>query len=286
MKVAIFGGTGFVGGHLVKALKKQGHETIVLDIRRDAGWKTTVKDVDAVINLAGAPLIGKRWDIDYKALIHSSRVEGTRKIVDAMAAANKEGKGPKTLINASAVGYYGASLEETFDETSSPGSDFLAFVCKDWEAEAVRAQREFDIRTVIARFGVILGKNGGALEKMLPPFKAFIGGPLGSGKQPFPWVHIDDVIGILIHALEKDTVKGPLNVVAPELYNNKEFSKELGKAMGRPSLLPVPGLALYVMLGECATMLIEGQRVIPKETLASGYEYKFPKLPAALKELV
>jgi uncharacterized protein len=286
MKVAIFGGTGFVGQHLQKALKNRQHEPVVLDIRRDTGWKSALKDCDAVINLAGAGLFAKRWNQEYKALIHSSRVEGTHKIVDAIAAAREAGKGPSVLVNASAVGFYGASTEATFDETSEPGTDFLAFVCREWEAEAHRADRQYGIRTSMVRFGVVLGKGGGALEKLLPPFKAFIGGPLGFGKQFFPWVHIDDAVGILIHALETESVRGPLNAVGPEVLNNKEFSKTLGKVMGRPSLAPVPGLALYVIVGEAADMLLEGQRVVPKKTLASGYKFKFETVEAALQNIL
>ncbi|HVJ65601.1 MAG TPA: TIGR01777 family oxidoreductase [Bdellovibrionota bacterium] len=286
MKVAIFGGTGFVGKHLQKALKNRNHESLVLDVRKDHNWKSQLKDCDAVINLAGAGLFAKRWDVDYKSLIHSSRVEGTHAIVNAMSVAREGGKGPQVLVNASAVGFYGASVEATFDESSESGTDFLAFVCREWEAEAQRAERQFGIRTAIVRFGVILGKDGGALKKLLPPFKAFLGGPIGFGKQFFPWVHIDDAVGLLIHALETSAMSGPFNAVAPEVITNKEFSKALGKALHRPSLLPVPGPALYVIVGEAADMLVEGQRVIPVKTLGSGYKFKFDKIDAALKNLL
>jgi uncharacterized protein (TIGR01777 family) len=286
MKVAIFGGTGFVGQHLQKALKNRNHEPLVLDVRKDHNWKSQLKDCDAVINLAGAGLFAKRWDVDYKSLIHSSRVEGTHAIVNAVSVAREGGKGPQVLVNASAVGFYGASVEATFDESSEAGTDFLAFVCREWEAEAQRAERQFGIRTAIVRFGVILGKDGGALKKLLPPFKAFVGGPIGLGKQFFPWVHIDDAVGLLIHALETSSMHGPFNAVAPDVVTNKEFSKALGRALHRPSLLPVPGPALYVIVGEAADMLVEGQRVIPVKTLGSGYKFKFDKLDAALKNLL
>ena len=258
----------------------------MLDVRKDHNWKSQLKDCDAVINLAGAGLFAKRWDVDYKSLIHSSRVEGTHAIVNAVSVAREGGKGPQVLVNASAVGFYGASVEATFDESSEAGTDFLAFVCREWEAEAQRAERQFGIRTAIVRFGVILGKDGGALKKLLPPFKAFVGGPIGLGKQFFPWVHIDDAVGLLIHALETSSMHGPFNAVAPDVVTNKEFSKALGRALHRPSLLPVPGPALYVIVGEAADMLVEGQRVIPVKTLGSGYKFKFDKLDAALKNLL
>lgn len=287
MKIAIFGGTGFVGGYLQKALKKRQHEVVVLDIRRDSGWRSSLKECDAVINLAGAGLFAKRWNVDYKSLIHSSRVEGTQKIVEAMAAAKQDGgKGPKVLVNASAVGFYGTSFDQTFDESSTSGTDFLAFVCREWEAEAEKAQRQYGIRTAIVRFGVVLGKDGGALQKLLPPFKAFAGGPLGNGKQPFPWVHIDDAVGVLIHALETESVHGPLNAVAPQTLTNKEFCSALGKVLSRPSLLPVPSFALYTIVGQAADMLVEGQRVLPKKTIASGYKFLFTDAEAALKDLL
>lgn len=286
MKVAIFGGTGFVGVPLQKALKKRQHEVIVLDVRKDMSWKARLKECDAVINLAGAGLFSKRWSLDYKSLIHSSRVEGTRQIVSAMAAAQKEGSGPKVLVNASAVGFYGTSLTETFDEDSASGTDFLAFVCREWEAEAEKAERQYKIRTAIVRFGVILGRDGGALQKLLPPFKAFIGGPLGLGKQPFPWVHVDDAVGLLIHAMESQSMHGPFNASAPEIVTNKEFSHALGKVLHRPAILPVPTVALYTIVGQAADMLVEGQRVLPKKTLASGYVFKFPKLEDALVDIL
>lgn len=286
MKVAIFGATGFVGQFLQKALKKRQHEVIILDTRRDSAWKSKLRDCDGVINLAGAGLFAHRWTVEFKSLIHSSRVEGTKKIVEAMAAAKQAGTGPQVLVNASAVGFYGTSLDKTFDESSPAGTDFLAFVCREWEDEAEKAQRQHDIRTAIVRFGVVLGKGGGALQKLLPPFKAFAGGPLGSGRQPFSWVHVDDAVGVLIHALESNSIKGPLNAVGPELVTNKEFSKTLGKVLHRPALLPVPGIALHVIVGEAAEMLTQGQRVVPQATLASGYSFQFPTLEGALRDIL
>lgn len=286
MKIAIFGGTGFVGQHLQKALKNRQHESLIVDTRKDSGWKAVLHDCDAVINLAGAPLFGKRWDTDYKSLIHSSRVEGTHKIVDAMQEARAAGKGPKILINASAVGFYGTSNAEVFDENSPSGNDFLAFVCREWEEEAHRAERQYKIRTAIVRFGVVLGKNGGALEKMVPPFKAFVGGPMGLGTFPFAWVHIDDAVGIIIRALETEAMHGPFNAVSPESSTNKEFAKALGKALKRPALFPVPGVALYAIVGEGSQMLTKGQNVVPRLTLASGYQFKFANLESALRDIL
>lgn len=286
MKIAIFGGTGFVGKHLQKALKKRSHDFVLLDVRKDPGWKSAIKDCDAVINLAGAPLFGKRWDDQYKSLLHSSRVEGTHEIVSAMGANLSAGGKSKTLVNASAVGYYGSSVSQVFDESSPPGTDFLAFVCREWEDQAIRAEREFGIRTSRVRFGVILGADGGAMQKILPPFKAFVGGPMGLGTHFFPWVHIDDAVGILLHASESASVSGPLNAVSPETATNKEFAKTLGKVLKRPAFFAVPGLALHVLVGEAADMLTDGQKVLPRATLNSGYVFKFPKLESALREIL
>lgn len=281
MKIALFGATGFIGKVLVKAIKAKGWEPMLLDIRKDAQWKEKLKDADAVVNLAGHPLFKNRWNPKIKALIHDSRVEGTEKIVAAL----KDSK-VKTLVNASAVGYYGSS-ETDVDENSAPADDFLARVCKNWEAEARSAERLHGIRTVIVRIGVVLGKDGGALEKLLPPFKLGVGGPIGfTGSQSMNWVHVDDVVGIIIHAIENEKVGPVLNATSPNIVSNKVFSNTLGKVLHRPALFPVPTPMLYLAVGEAALIIASGQRAHPNATLASGYTFKYPDLESALKASV
>lgn len=280
MKVAVFGGTGFIGKELKKALEAKSHEVTLLDTRRDSGWVSKVKDHDAVVNLAGHPLFNDRWNNRIKALIYDSRVEGTRKIVNAL-----EGSSVKVLVNSSAIGIYGAS-ERDVEEKSSLADDFLARVCKGWEDAALDAQRRFKIRTVLLRTGIVLGKNGGALSKLLLPFKLGVGGPIGNGKQSMSWIHVQDIVGLIDHAIQNDTLSGPLNGTAPNIVSNKEFSTTLGKVLHRPAILPVPKLALYAALGEAAGVIASGQRVHPKDALDSGYTFKFPYLEAALKDIV
>jgi len=287
MKIIIFGGTGFIGKKLVQKLQAEKHEVLVQDIRRDKDWRKKLETAEAVINLAGFPIFGKRWSTKVKALIHDSRVNGTREIVAEMGKLVKAGNSSiKVFVSASAIGYYGNSESKKFTEESREGSDFLAFVCKAWEDEAQRAEREFSIRTVIPRIGIVLGKGGGALEKILPPFKLFAGGPIGNGKQAFSWVHIDDVIGIIQHALKNDSVRGAVNACSPNPLNNKDFSKCLGKVLGRPSWAPVPKPALYALVGGAAEILVNGQWVYPEKTLSSGYAFQFDELEKALTDVL
>jgi uncharacterized protein (TIGR01777 family) len=286
MQVVIFGGTGFIGTHLQKALRAKGHEVSVADLRRDSDWEAKIVRADAVVNLAGTPIIGKRWNMLVKADLHASRVEGTQKVVAALAKAKaKDGK-ERVLVNGSAIGFYGATQDEELDESSPAGADFLAFVCREWEAEAVRAEREHGIRTVIVRTGLVLGRDGGALEKMLPPFKLGLGGPTASGQQWYSWIHIDDEVGIIMHALENKQVHGILNATAPLPVRNKDFASTLGAVLNRPAFMPLPALAVYLMIGEASTLLTQGQKVLPKATLASGYTFKFKSLDDALKACV
>jgi len=279
MKVAVFGASGFIGKHLVAALEAKKWEALPLDIRKTADWEQKLKDADAVINLAGHPLFKERWDTRIKALIHDSRVEGTEKIVAAL--------GPKTkvFVNASAIGIYGTGEEEK-DEHSFLANDFLARVCRDWEDAAKVAERAKKIRTVIIRFGIVLGKEGGALANLLLPFKLGVGGPIGSGKQSMSWIHVDDAASLLVFAIENEKAPPIMNATAPEILSNKEFSKTLGKVLHRPAFLPVPKLGLYALVGEAAGVIASGQRVHPKATQESGYTFKFPKLEAALKNIL
>ncbi len=291
MKILILGGSGFIGTNLKKALEAKGHSVVVASLRqRHSGWESELMRCDAVVNLAGEPIFGKRWNIDVKAAIYDSRVEGTRRVVTAMGAALKNGGGScRTLVNASAVGYYGATGPEALDENSPAGPDFLAFVCRDWEAEAMRAETEFGIRTAVVRTGIVLDRHGGALQKLWLPFSLGLGGPLGilrRGRQGFSWIHLEDIVGIYVHAIENSQVRGPLNGTAPEVVSNGEFSKAFGRALHRPALFPLPGPVLYAMVGEASHFLLTGQYVYPKRTLESGYAFRHPKLAPALENIV
>ncbi len=279
MRIAVFGATGFIGKPLVVQLKAKGHQVVELDVRKSKNLTADLASVDTVFNLGGTSIFGKRWNESYKKQILESRTKGTRSIVDAMAAA----KTPKTLINASAIGYYGARNDEKLDENAEPGSDFLASVCRDWEAAALQA-RSYGIRTTVIRIGVVLGKNGGALEQIVPPFKAFLGGPLGSGQQWFSWIHLDDIVGALLHSLDHPALEGPVNGTAPVPVPNEEFSRSLGRVLKRPSWLPTPAFLLKLVVGESAEFLLTGQRVIPKKLVESGYKFKFDSLEAALQD--
>lgn len=286
MKVTVFGGTGFIGVPLVKELKNRGHEVLVLDQRRDPQWKQQMAGSQAIINLAGFPLFKKRWTIDVKSEIYDSRVEGTRAIVSAIGELKNTQQEPKVFISGSAIGFYGPDFDVEFTEESHAGADFLAFVCRDWEAEAEKAATHYGVRTVLLRTGIVLGKDGGALAQILPPFKAFIGGPIGSGKQWMSWIHLDDMVGLILHALENSSIKGPLNATSPQPERNKDFSKKLGSTLNRPSLLPVPSLGLYALVGEAAEILVNGQKVLPKKALDTQYKFKYPSLESALGNIL
>jgi uncharacterized protein len=240
---------------------------------------TVCEELDAVINLAGEPVADGRWTTARKAEILRSRVEATRSMVQAISKATQR---PGVLINASGVGYYGPRDDQPVTESTSAGSDFLAGVCEQWEAEALRAEAA-GVRVVRARIGVVLGDRGGALEKMLLPFKLFVGGPVGDGQQFFPWIHIEDVVGSMMHALDHTTLHGAMNCTAPEPVRFRDFSKALGKVMGRPSWMSVPGFALRLAVGEMAEVLLTGQKAIPKALLDDGYVFRHTNLEEALR---
>ncbi|MBD2694874.1 TIGR01777 family oxidoreductase [Anabaena catenula] len=305
MKVAITGATGFVGSRLVKRLQDEGHRVLVFS--RNAGfahkvfpsqafpnleilaytpgvsgaWQDAIAGCDGVVNLAGEPIAEERWTPERKQKILNSRKLGTQKIVEAIAKANPQ---PTVLVNASAIGYYGTSETGTFDENSPSGRDFLAQVCQEWEAEAQKV-KDAGVRLVILRFGIVLG-NGGALGKMITPFKLFAGGPIGSGRQWFSWIHIDDIVNLILQALTKPEMEGIYNATAPKPVRMTELSTTMGQVMNRPSWLPVPSFALEAMLGDGAVVVLEGQQVLPKRTLTSGFEFKYPNLPAALTQIL
>lgn len=298
MKVVIFGGTGFIGTKLVEALNSRGFEVQVSDVRRDSGFINKIKDSEAVINLGGYPLFKNRWSTKVQAAIFDSRVSSTRQIVDAVEKAKEEGKAPKVFVNASAIGFYGTgSMNTEFKERDPAGADFLARVCQAWEDEAFRAERELQVRTVAVRIGVVLGKGGGALEKLLPVFKLMQGSLIGTGEQPFSWVHIDDVVGLFIHALENDSLSGPVNATGPNVCTNAKFSNALAEALGRPQIgLMGPEIGqkafgsfvkimLYLGVGGAAEVIANGQNVSSEKAQQSGYDFKFKEVLAALKDV-
>ncbi|MEG4504806.1 TIGR01777 family oxidoreductase [Microcoleus sp. F6_B4] len=305
MKVAIAGATGFVGSRLVERLHSQGHQVLVLarDSERarrvfpasaypnleivgytpaeSGDWQKSIAGCDAVVNLAGVPIAEERWTEARQQAIMDSRKLTTAKLVEAIVNANPR---PSVLVSASAIGYYGTSETAEFDETSPAGNDFLAAVCKDWEAAAQPAKNA-GTRLAILRLGIVLGM-GGALAKMLPPFKLFAGGPIGTGKQWFSWIHREDVVDLILYALQNPQVEGVLNATAPNPVRMNELCQTLGEVLQRPSWLPVPSFALEVLLGDGAKVVLEGQKVLPKQTLASGFQYQYPTLKLALEEIL
>lgn len=282
MNVVVTGATGFIGVRLMQLLREKGHQAEGIDLRKTSGWEAKVEAADAVINLAGEPLFGKRWTTLIKSEIHDSRVNTTRKIVEALGRAQKKSPKARVLVNGSAIGFYGSTDDEVLTEKSAAGSDFLAFVCREWEEEAHKAQLQHGIRTVLLRTGIVLGKNGGALKQMLPPFRIGLGGPIGNGKQWMSWIHLDDICGLAIHAIENSSVVGPLNGTSPNPVRNTDFTKTLGAVLSRPTILPIPGFGLYVLFGESASILTGGQKVLPEQAAQTGYRFKFSSLDQAL----
>lgn len=246
-------------------------------------WQQQVAGCDAVVTLAGESVVGTRWTESVKRRLFSSRIDGMRRMVEAISQCPSEQR-PQVLIAASAVGYYGYASHKNvdLDEMAPPGHDFLARLCVDWEAGA-EAAANLSVRVVRLRIGVVLGEGGGALEKMVPAFRAFVGGPIGSGDQYVPWVHLDDVIGILLLALQRADIQGPLNVVAPQPATMRELAHGLGTVLRRPSLLQVPAPLLKLMLGEAAQVLLGSQRVRPRRASELGYRFLHPELLGALR---
>ncbi|MEM7714885.1 MAG: TIGR01777 family oxidoreductase [Cyanobacteria bacterium P01_A01_bin.68] len=305
MKVAITGATGFVGSRLVERLQKQGMKILVLtrntaSARRlfpanvypdveiiaytptaSGSWQNEIANCQGIVNLAGSPISEGRWTTERKQEILNSRKLTTQKIVEAIANSSTK---PQVLVNASAIGYYGTSETATFDENSPSSNDFLSEVCQVWETEAQKVT-DNNVRLVILRFGIVLGM-GGALGKMITPFKLFAGGPIGSGEQWFSWIHLDDMVGLILHALTNSEMSGVYNGTAPKPVRMAELSTTMGKVMNRPSWLPVPAFAIEAMLGDGAVVALEGQKVLPKRTLESGFKYQYSDLEPALKEIL
>ena len=303
MHIFMTGGTGFVGPALVRRLLAGGH-ALRLWVRSPerareqlgdlatkvelvpasggaAAMQTAIADADAVVNLAGEPVIGKRWTEKQKQSLAASRVGVTDQIVAAIAATPR----PRVLVSTSAVGYYGDTGAREVDEGSPPAAGFLAELTVAWEQAALRATA-YDTRVVLVRVGLVLGRGGGVLGQMLPLFKLGVGGPLGSGDQYFPWVHLDDLVELYAAAITDPKLQGPVNGVAPGIVTNREFARALGRAVHRPAILRVPPFALRLALGEAAGALVDGQRVVPRRTQALGFTFRHPELGAALDDLV
>jgi len=298
MRVAVSGSTGLVGSEVVASLSAAGHEVVRLVRRVPAPGEKAVRwdpekreidaagleGLDAVVHLAGENVGSGRWTAARKAAIRDSRVDGTRLLCEALAGLARP---PKTLVCASAIGIYGDRGEELLTEESPPGTGFLSEVCREWEAASAPAVRQ-GIRVVALRTGVVLSPKGGALSRMLPPFRAGLGGVIGSGRQYVGWIALDDLPEIVLHALRREDLRGPVNAVAPRPVTNREFTGALGKALSRPTPLPVPAFALRLAVGRemADALLLASARVVPRRLEETGYPFRFPELGAALRHLL
>jgi len=300
MKIIITGGSGLIGRALVESLAKDGHEVIVLsrnpaavkDLPKNAraekwdgqsaqGWGQLVEGAGAIVNLAGAT-ISEKWSAERKKEIRDSRVNAGKAIVEAVKAASKK---PGVVVQSSAVGYYGPRGAEEITEESGAGNDFLAAVCKEWEASTAELD-SMGVRRPIIRTGVVLDLKGGALPKMVMPVKMFVGGPLGSGKQYFPWIHLKDEIAAIRFLIDNPNANGVYNLSAPKPLTNKEFTQAIGKLLGRPTFMPVPDVAMKTLFGEMATLLLDGQRQMPVRLVQAGFKFQFTDATSALKDVL
>jgi uncharacterized protein (TIGR01777 family) len=297
MKILISGSSGLIGGAAATALKSDGHNVVHLirpgkaanpgDVQWDPMHATVdvagLEGVDVVIHLSGAGIADGRWTEERKQLLRSSRIDTTRVLVDSLSRLKQK---PQVLIVASAIGYYGSRGDEILTESSTNGTDFLALVCRDWEAEASRAAAT-GVRTILLRTGIVLSGKGGALPKMLTPFKLGVGGRLGSGQQWMSWIAIEDVVGIIRYAIANEQVSGPVNVVAPNPVRNEEFTRLLAGMLHRPAIFPAPAFVLRLAMGEMAdAVLLGSDRVKPDRMLAAGYKFRFEILEPALRAAV
>lgn len=302
MRVFLTGGTGLIGVRLAKALCDRGDSVVVLsrdpkaagaklpagvqavvgDPMTPGDWVQAVDGCDAVVNLAGENLFARRWRAWFKQLIRDSRVLSTQNIV---AAFEKSAVRPKVLIQGSAVGYYGFTEDQMLDEGAPAGDDFLGRTCVEWES-AAKPVEALGVRLVLLRTGVVLDADGGALVQMVRPFRKFVGGPVGSGRQWLSWIHWADQVGLILFALDNPAVVGPLNACAPEPATNRDFSKALGRVLHRPSFMKAPGFMLRLVLGEVADLVRKGQRAVPQKAEALGYKFRFPEAEPALRDLL
>ena len=298
MNILITGGSGYVGSQLSKVLLENGHQVTATGYRRrfdairhDAyqyvsadtslpgDWQEWAAGADAIVNLAGRTIF-KRWTRRYKRLLMSSRIDTTKHIVDALPE-----NASTILVSTSAVGYYGSRGDDIITEATPAGDDFLAEIGIAWEAAAASAETK-GARVVIPRFGVVLGGGGGAMGKMLPAFRSGVGGPIGSGAQWFPWIHLSDLVQAIVWCIEKEEMRGPVNFCAPHPVRQKDFARRLGKQLGRPAIMPAPASMLRLMLGEFAGTLLASQRVVPERLEESGFSFQFPDIDTALENIL
>jgi uncharacterized protein (TIGR01777 family) len=299
MRIFITGGTGFIGQHLVRRLSAAGHRISVLtrserpvssfhqevsiiqgDPTRPGPWQQAAGGHEVIINLAGASVF-RWWTGEAKRLIRESRIMTTRHLVDAMAAA--PAKKP-VFFSTSAIGYYGFHGDEELRELSPPGDDFLAQLARDWEEEALRA-RDIGVRVILPRFGIVLGRDGGAMAKIMPVFRAFLGGPLGNGRQWMSWIHVEDLTAAILFLMDRQELAGPVNFTAPFPVRNRDFSIALGRVLHRPSIMPVPGCAVRLVMGELGYTLLKGQRVLPGVLIDAGFQFRYSTIDLAFKDL-
>jgi uncharacterized protein (TIGR01777 family) len=301
MRVIISGGTGLIGRALAKQLAEEGHEVVVLtrnpdkasgfssavrmvkwDARTAQGWAEWVEGADAIVNLAGAGLADRLWTKSRKQMLVDSRVWAGQAIAEAVAAAKQK---PRVLIQASAVGYYGPRKDEPISENEPQGEDFLADLCRKWEDSSASVEQQ-GVRRVIIRTGLVLSSSGGVLPRLMLPIRLFVGGRVGSGRQYYPWIHLDDQVRAIRFLIDQSSAQGPFNLVAPNPLTNAEFIQSIGRVVRRPTWLPLPEFALRLLAGDLATVLVDGQRAIPTGLVDAGFDFKYPNLEEAIVDLV